>query len=119
MDMSSYSLEPKPSSAAASIVWMPLREFTRSMKCSLPGLSEFMTRSMQAWSMATGSVEARMPMSAMQGDSASEQQSQSTERFFMTFTNAIRPSKCLHTLSAASAMASGNTTLLACTSQAS
>src|SRR5699024_6102901 len=53
--MSSYSRVPQPSAAAASMVWMPLRLFTRSMKCSLPGSSEASTRSMQAWSMATGS----------------------------------------------------------------
>ena len=59
----------------------------------MPGSLERSTKSMQAWSMATGSREASMPMSAMQGSSATAQQSQSTERFFMTLTKAILPSK--------------------------
>lgn len=36
---SSYSLEPKPNSAAASIVWMPCLLSSRSRKCSRPGSS--------------------------------------------------------------------------------
>src|SRR5699024_10964580 len=115
--ISSYSRLPVPSSAAASMVWMPLRLLTRSIKCSLPGSSDCMTRSMQAWSMATGSSEARMPMSFMQGSSATAQQSQSTERFFITLMKAILPLKCSTTLWAASAIASGNWTGLACCSQ--
>ena len=69
--------------------------------------------------MATGSSDARMPMSFMQGSSATAQQSQSTDRFFITLIKAILPWKCSTTLMAASAMASGNTTLLACCCQVS
>ena len=58
-----------------------------------------------------------MPMSAMQGSSATAQQSQSTERFFITLIQAILPRKCSTTLEAASAMASGNSTALACCCQ--
>ena len=36
---SSYSLEPKPRAAAASMVWTPLRLSTRSRKCFCPGSS--------------------------------------------------------------------------------
>ena len=46
--MSSYSRVPTPKSAAASMVWMPLRLLTRSMKCSLPGSLERSTKSMLA-----------------------------------------------------------------------
>ena len=58
-----------------------------------------------------------MPMSFMQGSSATAQQSQSTDRFFITLMKAILPRKCSITLEAASAMASGKTTELACCSQ--
>lgn len=42
------------------------------------------TRSTHAWSSATGSSEARMPMSPMRGGSGCASQSQSTERLFIT-----------------------------------
>ena len=60
-----------------------------------------------------------MPMSFMQGSSATEQQSQSTDRFFITLMNAIFPSKNFTTLEAASAMASQNRSCSACLFQAS
>ena len=56
--------------------------------------------------MATGSNEARMPISFMQGSSATAQQSQSTLRFFMTLIKASFPEKSFTTVEAASAMAS-------------
>ncbi len=54
--------------------------------------------------IATGSNEARVPMSFMQGSSASATQSQSTERFFITLTKARFPLKRRTTAAAASAM---------------
>ena len=57
----------------------------RSSMCFCPGSSvAAYTMSTQAWSMAIGSSDAMMPMSAMQGFSATAQQSQSTDRFFIT-----------------------------------
>ena len=57
----------------------------RSSMCFCPGSSvAAYTISTQAWSMAIGSSDAMMPMSAMQGFSATAQQSQSTDRFFIT-----------------------------------
>ena len=82
-----------PDAAAASMVWTPFRLSTRSRKCALPGSSQPYTRSIHAWSMAMGSVETRMPMSAMQGSSAISQQSQSTLMFFMTLMKIILPWK--------------------------
>lgn len=52
----------------------------------------------------------------MHGSSATSQQSQSTDRFFITLIKAILSLKCSAMLHAASAMASGKTTLLACSS---
>ena len=43
-----YSRLPKPSAAAASMVWTPFRLSTRSRKCALPGSSQPYTRSMHA-----------------------------------------------------------------------
>ncbi len=84
ISMSSYSVVPMPRASAESTVRTPFRDVMRSTKWSLPGSLESNTRSRQARSIATGSVEASTPISAMQGSSATEQQSQSTVRFFMT-----------------------------------
>ena len=59
-----------------------------------------------------------MPMSFMQGSSATTQQSQSTEVFHHVDVGDV-PWKCFTTLMAASAMASGKATLLACIVQVS
>ena len=58
-------------------------------------------------------------MSFMQGSSATLQQSQSTERFFITLMKAMFPAKCRTTVEAASAMASGKAFRSAWTFQAS
>lgn len=96
---SSYSRDPMPRSAAP-MVWIPLRLLTLSMKWSRPGSSDPMTRSMQAWSMATGSSEDSMPMSCTQGFSGCMTQSQSTDRFVageITDTECGIEIKCLMT----------------------
>jgi len=46
--ISSYSLEPYPSSAAASMVCTPLRLSMRSSRWGLPGSEQAYTRSIQA-----------------------------------------------------------------------
>lgn len=74
----------------------------------MPGSVDFLTRSMQAASIAIGSSEARMPMSCMHGSSATAQQSQSTDMLHMMLIKAILSPKCLTTDEAASAMASRN-----------
>ena len=53
-------------------------------------------------------LDARIPISAMHGSSATAQQSQSTLMFFITFMNAIFPLKYLTTELAASAIDSKN-----------
>ena len=52
---SSYACVPMPRVSALSMVWVPWRLLTRSIKWSRPGSLLFMTRSMQARSSATGS----------------------------------------------------------------
>ena len=59
-----------------------------------------------------------MPMSFMHGSSATAQQSQSTERFAMMFTNAALPSNRRTTEPAASAIASQKVSFGATCSQA-
>ena len=63
---------------------MPLRESMRSMRCTLPWSFEARTWSTQARSSATGSSEARMPMSPILGSSGAATQSQSTDRLLAT-----------------------------------
>ena len=76
----------------------------RSMRSALPSSSLAYTRSRQAWSSATGSRDAKMPMSFILGSAATAQQSQSTDMLHMMFTYAILPSMYSTTLFAASAM---------------
>ena len=78
--MTSYARVPRFSSPAASMVRTPWRDSMRSMRAALPGSLEEYTASTQAWSTATGSREAKMPMSIISGSAGCSQQSQSTLR---------------------------------------
>mgnify|MGYP007025389713 CR=1 FL=1 len=70
----------------------------RSSICFCPGSSvAAYTMSTQAWSMAIGTSEAMMPMSAMQGFSATAQQSQSTDRLFIQLKKTALPAQRLDT----------------------
>lgn len=83
ISISSYLSLPIPRSTAHLMVYSPFLERTLSIKCSFPLSFDCKTRSIHARSMATGSVEARMPMSFRHGFSATAQQSQSTDMFFV------------------------------------
>ena len=63
---------------------MPWRDSMRSIRCDFPGSGDAYTMSTHALSSATGSSEARMPMSPIFGSSGCASHSQSTERLFIT-----------------------------------
>ena len=46
------------------IVWIPFLDSILSIKCDLPSSFELYTKSIHAWSKATGSVDDSIPISA-------------------------------------------------------